>query len=121
MLSDNLGDHFGYRMIYLTGMALFVIGSVVNAVAPNEYVIFAWHFQFLVGSGPVGFVLGLLVGGALSHQRSAKKVDVVGFFLVKSGFILLIYALSDGQWHLARGPVTVVVGGVVIAAFMLWS
>jgi hypothetical protein len=40
---------------------------------------------------------------------------------VNSGLILLIYALSDGQWHLARGPATLVIGVALVGAFLLWQ
>ncbi|CAO3690960.1 unnamed protein product [Umbelopsis ramanniana] len=181
--AGKLGDLYGYRIIYLAGMLLFGVASIVNAVAPNQYVLFVFRaiqglgaactvpngialiansyedenarriaLSVFGGSGPVGFVVGLILGGVLSYtigwrwifyisaicsfvmfflaflyvpdfqnEGSAESVDIIGFFLVTSGFILIIYALSDGQWHLARDPVTLVIGVLLIAAFMAWQ
>jgi EmrB/QacA subfamily drug resistance transporter len=181
--AGKLGDLYGYRIIYLAGMILFLVTSVIIAVSPNEYVLFVFRaiqglgaactvpnaialiansyedenarriaLSTFGGSGPIGFVVGLILGGVLSstigwrwifyisaicsfvmfilaflyvpdfrHEGSAEKVDILGFFLITSGFILLIYALSDGQWHLARDPVTLVIGVLLIAAFLLWQ
>ncbi|KAH8553231.1 major facilitator superfamily domain-containing protein [Umbelopsis sp. PMI_123] len=181
--AGKLGDLYGYRIIYLAGIIVFLVSSIVNAVSPNEYVLFVFRaiqglgaactvpnaialiansyedenarriaLSTFGGSGPVGFVVGLILGGVLSftigwrwifyisaicslvmfilaflyvpdfrNEGSAEKVDVLGFLLVTSGFILIIYALSDGQWHLARDPVTLVIGVILIAAFLVWQ
>jgi MFS family permease len=181
--AGKLGDLYGYRLLYLGGLALFAITSVINAVSPNQYMLFVFRalqglaaactvpnaialvansfedeharriaLSTFAGSGPIGFTIGLILGGVLTftigwrwifyisaicslvmfimaflyvpnftHGESAGKVDVLGFFLVTSGFILIIYALSDGQWHLARDPVTLVIGVLLIAAFLFWE
>ncbi|CAO3662130.1 unnamed protein product [Umbelopsis vinacea] len=181
--AGKLGDLYGYRIIYLSGLAMFAVTSVVNAVAPNQYVLFVFRalqglaaactvpnaialvansfedenerriaLSTFAGAGPIGFTIGLVLGGVLSytigwrwifyisaicsllmfvlallfvpnfaHEGEGEKVDVLGFFLATSGFILLIYALSDGQWHLARDPVTLVIGVLLIAAFLAWE
>jgi EmrB/QacA subfamily drug resistance transporter len=181
--AGKLGDLYGYRLVYLIGMALFAVTSLVNAVSPNQYVLFVFRalqglgaactvpnaialiansykdeksrgraLSTFAGAAPIGFILGLILGGILSYtigwrwifyisaicslvmfiigflyvpnftnDGEADKVDVVGFFLVTSGFILIIYALSDGQWHLARDPVTLVIGVVLIATLLFWE
>ncbi|KAG2186477.1 hypothetical protein INT44_002699 [Umbelopsis vinacea] len=181
--AGKLGDLYGYRIIYLSGILLLSIASIICAVSPNEYVLFVFRaiqglgaactmpnaialiansyedeyarriaLSTFAGSGPIGFVIGLILGGVLSftigwrwifytpaicsfvmlilaflyvpdfrHEGSSEKVDVLGFLLVTSGFILIIYALSDGQWHLARDPITLIIGVLLIVAFLLWQ
>lgn len=181
--AGKLGDLYGYRLVYLMGMVIFFVTSIVNAVSPNEYLLFVFRalqglgaactvpnaialvansyededarriaLSVFGGSGPIGFVVGLILGGVLSstigwrwifyisaicsfimfilaflyvpdfrHEGSAEKVDVLGFALITSGFILIIYALSDGQWHLARDPVTLVIGVLLVVAFLVWQ
>lgn len=181
--AGKFGDLYGYRIIYLVGIVLFLAASIVIGISPNQYVLFVFRaiqglgaactipnaialvansyedererriaLSVFGGSGPIGLTLGLVLGGALTssigwrwiyfisaiasfimlilavlyvpnftHEGSAEKVDMVGFFLVISGFTLLIYALSDGRWHLARGPVILVVGVILIAIFMAWQ
>jgi hypothetical protein len=50
-------------------------------------------------------------------QEDAEKVDVIGFLLETSCFILIIFALSGGPWHLASDPVTLIIGVLIIIAF----
>lgn len=182
--AGKLGDLYGYRLVYLSGMALFAVTSLINAVSPNQYVLFVFRaiqglgaactvpnaialiansykdeksrglaLSTFAGAAPIGFIVGLILGGILSYtigwrwifyisaicslamfiigflyvpnfprdEEAADKVDVVGFFLVTSGFILIIYALSDGQWHLARDPVTLALGVALIAILLFWE
>ncbi|OZJ03591.1 hypothetical protein BZG36_03034 [Bifiguratus adelaidae] len=182
--AGKLGDLFGYRRVFIIGLAIFGITSLINGLSPNEYMLFVFRalqglgaactvpnaiaivantFSYSEGSqrkalsayggsGAVGFVLGLIIGGVLAgtagwrwifyisallslamfilavlflpdfaREREAEKIDFLGFFLIVGGFILLIYALSDGQWHLARDPVTLVIGVILIAAFLIWQ
>jgi EmrB/QacA subfamily drug resistance transporter len=181
--AGKLGDMYGYRVIYLAGLAIFGITSLINGLSPNQYVLFVFRaFQGLAaactipngialiancfededarrkalstfgGSGPIGFTIGIILGGVLSYtigwrwifyisaicsflmfvlaglyvpnftkENSTEKVDILGFLLVTCGFILVIFPLSDGQWKLARDPVTLVVGVLLIAAFILWE
>ncbi|KAH8553242.1 major facilitator superfamily domain-containing protein [Umbelopsis sp. PMI_123] len=181
--AGKFGDLYGYRIIYLAGIIIFLVASVVNGISPNKYVLFVFRaiqglgaactipnaialvansyederprriaLSVFGGSGPIGLTLGLILGGALSftigwrwifyisaifsfimfilaflyvpdfrHEGSAEKVDMLGFFLAISGFTLFIYALSDGQWYLARDPVTLVIGVILIAVFMVWQ
>ncbi|KAI9290326.1 major facilitator superfamily domain-containing protein [Umbelopsis sp. AD052] len=181
--AGKLGDLYGYRIIYLAGMLLFLVASIVNAVSPNPYMLFVFRaiqglgaactipnaialiansyndhdarrmaLSIFGGSGAFGLSIGLILGGVLSstigwrwiffvsgicsflmfilallyvpdfrHEGTAEKIDMFGFLLVISGFVLLIYALSDGQWHLARDPATLVIGVIIITAFMVWQ
>ncbi|KAG2186478.1 hypothetical protein INT44_002700 [Umbelopsis vinacea] len=183
MPAGKLGDLYGYRIVYLSGLLIFMVASIICGVAPNEYVLFVFRalqgfgaactvpnaialiansytddrsrgiaISIFGGSGTVGFTLGLILGGVLSsavgwrwifyitaiaslimlipafifvpdfrHEGSAEKIDMLGFFLITSGFVLIIYALSDGQWHLARDPVTLVIGVLLIIGFLLWQ
>ncbi|CAM0141322.1 hypothetical protein VKS41_003975 [Umbelopsis sp. WA50703] len=181
--AGKFGDLYGYRVIYLAGIILFLVASVVIGIAPNKYVLFVFRavqglgaactipnaialvansydderarriaLSVFGGSGPIGLCLGLILGGALSssigwrwiyyisaiasfimlilaflyvpnftHEGSAEKVDMFGFFLAISGCTLFIYSLSDGRWHLAREPVILVIGVVLISVFVLWQ
>lgn len=183
MPAGKLGDLYGYRIVYLCGLFVFMIASVICGLAPNEYVLFVFRamqgfgaactvpnaialiansytedrsrgiaISIFGGSGTVGFAVGLVLGGVLSsaigwrwifyitaicsllmlipafifvpdfrHEGSTEKIDMLGFFLITSGFILIIYALSDGQWHLARDPVTLTIGVLLIVGFLMWQ
>ncbi|KAG2171558.1 hypothetical protein INT43_008284 [Umbelopsis isabellina] len=181
--AGKLGDIYGYRMVYLLGLSLFALTSLLNAVSPNQYALFVFRaiqglaaacviptgialianicedederrlgFSLFGSSGPIGLVIGIILGGVLSssigwrwifyvsaicslamlilaglfvsdskNEKTEEKVDMVGFSLVTSGFILIIFALSDGQWHLARDPVTLIIGVLLIIAFLVWQ
>jgi EmrB/QacA subfamily drug resistance transporter len=181
--AGKLGDIYGYRSIFLTGMALFALTSLINAVSPNQYVLFVFRalqglaaacnipngialitnsvddedsrrkaLSMFGGSGPIGFCIGIIFGGILSNtigwrwifyisaicsaltfmlgylyipnppkESEAGSIDFIGFFLITAGFIFIIFPLSDGQWKLARDPVTLVIGVLLLAAFLAWE
>lgn len=122
MPASKLGDLFGYRMIYLSGTSLFLVGTIVNPVAPNEYVLFVFTaihgldeactvpnaIALIVnsfaderavgialgtfgGCDPLGFVLGLIIGGVLLFTIERRWIfyisTVCSFIMFLAAFL----------------------------------
>jgi EmrB/QacA subfamily drug resistance transporter len=74
LLGGGLGDHFGRRRIFLLGLILFTVASVLCAAAPT----FAW---LLAGRGAQGVGAALLMpnslailGGAFSGEERGRAI-----------------------------------------------
>ncbi|KAH8553241.1 major facilitator superfamily domain-containing protein [Umbelopsis sp. PMI_123] len=143
MPAGKLGDLYGYRIIYLaeliansytgdhlrtvaisvyggSGTVGFAIGLIFGGVLSST-IGWRWIFYVTAICSLDTSILAFLYVPDLRHEGSTEKVDVLGFLLITSGFILVIYTISDRQWHLARDPVTQVIGVLLIVAFLLWQ
>jgi EmrB/QacA subfamily drug resistance transporter len=74
LLGGGLGDHFGRRRLFVSGLALFTLSSIVCALAPS----LAW---FLVGRGFQGLGASLLMpnslailGGAFAGEARGRAI-----------------------------------------------
>src|ERR1700686_2721054 len=94
LVGGSLGDHFGRRRIYATGIALFALASVACGFAPNiTFLIIARAVQGVGGA--------LLVPGSLAiigaYFESEKRGRAIGTW---SGFTSITSALGPvlGGW-----------------------
>lgn len=99
ILAGSLGDRFGRRRVFMTGTSLFVVGSVLCALAPN---------------------LGALVGSRAMQGVGGAMMNPVAMSIITNVFTdPRDRAKAIGVWSaafgvsMAAGPV---VGGLLISA-----
>ncbi|MFI0424480.1 MFS transporter [Spongiactinospora sp. 9N601] len=95
-----LGDRYGRKRVFLTGVALFTLGSAICAVAPSPLVLIAG--RFVQGAGAAVAVPGTLSLIAQSYPDPARRAKVIGGWGTVAGVAGL------------TGPV---LGGLLVNAF----
>ncbi|KZT06091.1 efflux transporter [Laetiporus sulphureus 93-53] len=104
------------------------IGSAIGGVL-TQLTDKTWRstFWFLTGISALTFV-----GGALSFDKDQpssetdRRIDWLGAFLVTSGLVLLVFALSDGsvapnEWNTPYIIATLILGPLLLLAYVAWE
>lgn len=123
LIGGAAGDRFGLRNVFSLGIAVFVVASLVCAVAPNA--------QFLIAARALqGFGAALMVPGSLAiiakaypREQRGKAIGLWSSFSslttilgpVIGGFVLT--SLGEWSWRLVFA-INLPLGGVALA--LLW-
>ncbi|WP_424188051.1 MFS transporter [Actinokineospora sp. G85] len=103
MLSGRLGDLFGKRRVYLSGLAVFIAASVACAFAQSQLVLVAARFfQGVGGALTSAVILGMIVTMFPEPDKRAKAIGAYGFITSSGGSLGLVLggALTDGlDWN----------------------
>jgi EmrB/QacA subfamily drug resistance transporter len=118
LVGGSLGDQFGRRRIYVLGLGLFGVTSVLCGVAPNsEVLIFARALQGLAGA--------LLVPGSLaiiaSAFQGAERGRAVGTWTAWTGIATVLGPAGGGlliEWFSWRAIFLVNVPLIVLTMWM---
>jgi EmrB/QacA subfamily drug resistance transporter len=103
-----------------------ILGPVLGGIVLNS-LSWPWLFLINVPIGAVGLVLAFLwlPKDAPAAGASRAKLDIVGLVLVAPALATLLYGLSEASAHGGFGNtevwVPVVIGAVLLAAFILWA
>ncbi|ANY10474.1 MFS transporter [Pseudonocardia sp. HH130630-07] len=72
IVSARLGDRYGYRRMFVTGMALFILASIGAAAAPNAWLLLSGRLAQGLGSGLMApQILSLIQSALPAHRRPA--------------------------------------------------
>ena len=119
LLAGRFGDLLGQRRVFLTGLGVFIVASLLCGLAANQTVLVAARFvQGLGGALTSAVVLGMIVTMFPEPAELAKAIGVYGFVASAGGSIGLLAggALTSAiGWHWIFF-VNVPVG--VVAAFL---
>jgi len=103
LLGGRLGDYFGHRRMFLSGIALFTAASLVCGVANSQWLLIsARAVQGLGGAVVSAIALSLIIDLFTEETERAKAMGVYGFVCAAGGSLgvlaggLLTSALS---WH----------------------
>src|SRR5262245_13311411 len=103
LLGGRLGDYFGHRRLFLNGIALFTVASVVCGFANSQGMLIAARaVQGLGGAVVSAIALSLIIDLFTEEGERAKAMGVYGFVCAAGGSIgvlaggLLTSVLS---WH----------------------
>jgi EmrB/QacA subfamily drug resistance transporter len=103
LLAGRLGDLLGQRRIFLIGLAVFTIASVLCATAQTQGMLIAARFvQGIGGALSSAVVLGMIVTMFPEPREQAKAIGVYGFVASAGGSIGLLAggALTEAiNWH----------------------
>ena len=101
-LSGFLGDRFGYKQTYLTGLSIFVIGSMLCGVAPNLPLLIAARALQGIGGGialPLGAAL-LLRTFPVAEQGMALGIFGIASLVAPAvGPILGGFLVDQNLWR----------------------
>jgi EmrB/QacA subfamily drug resistance transporter len=103
LLAGRLGDLLGQRRVFLTGLAIFTLASLVCAVSANqEMLVVARFVQGVGGALASAVILGMIVTMFPEPGAQAKAIGVYGFVASAGGSIGLLLGgvLTDAiSWH----------------------
>jgi EmrB/QacA subfamily drug resistance transporter len=103
LLAGRLGDLIGRRRVFLIGIAIFSVASLLCATAQSQEVLIAARFiQGAGGALTSAVVLGMIVTMFPEPREQAKAIGVYGFVASAGGSIGLLAGgvLTDLiNWH----------------------
>ena len=103
LLSGRLGDLIGRRRVFLIGLAVFTVASLLCAVAQTQEMLVAARFiQGVGGALASAVVLGMIVTMFPEPRDQAKAIGVYGFVASAGGSIGLLAGgvLTEAiNWH----------------------
>jgi EmrB/QacA subfamily drug resistance transporter len=103
LLSGRIGDLIGQRRIFLIGVGVFTLASVLCATAQTqEMLIVARFVQGVGGALTSAVILGMIVNMFPEPREQAKAIGVYGFVASAGGSIGLLAggALTQAiNWH----------------------
>ncbi len=103
LLSGRLGDLLGRKNIFLAGLAVFVLASLLCGVAQSQEVLVAARFiQGVGGAMTSAVVLGMIVTMFPEPRDQAKAIGVFAFVASAGGSIGLLAGgiLTESiNWH----------------------
>jgi EmrB/QacA subfamily drug resistance transporter len=103
LLAGRLGDLIGRRRIFLTGLGVFTVASLLCGAAQSQEMLVAARFvQGLGGAMTSAVVLGMIVTMFPEPREQAKAIGVYGFVASAGGSIGLLAGgvLTESiNWH----------------------
>ncbi len=103
LLAGRFGDLLGQRRVFLVGLAVFTVSSMLCAVSVNQGMLIAARFvQGAGGALASAVVLGMIVTMFPEPREQAKAIGVYGFVASAGGSIGLIAGgiLTEAiSWH----------------------
>jgi EmrB/QacA subfamily drug resistance transporter len=103
LLAGRIGDLIGQRRIFLIGLAIFTVSSLLCAVSQSEGMLIAARFvQGVGGALSSAVILGMIVTMFPEPREQAKAIGVFGFVASAGGSIGLIAGgiLTQAiSWH----------------------
>jgi EmrB/QacA subfamily drug resistance transporter len=103
LLAGRIGDLIGQRRIFLIGLTVFTVASLLCATAQSQAVLIGARFvQGVGGALTSAVILGMIVTMFPERREQAKAIGVYGFVASAGGSIGLLAggALTEAiNWH----------------------
>lgn len=120
----RLGDIFGIRRIFLTGLA-GVAGPLLGGWLVSSHAFgIGWRAIFMINV-PIGIVLALAARTVVPSTRSehARRLDLPGTILATAGVLCLVFPLIEGRpagWPLWAW-LMLAAAPILLATFAIWQ
>src|SRR5829696_7185210 len=103
LLAGRLGDLVGRRRVFMIGLTIFTVASLVCGLAQSQGVLIAARFtQGVGGAMTSAVILGMIVTMFPEPKEQAKAIGIYGFVASAGGSIGLLAGgiLTEGiNWH----------------------
>ena len=103
LLAGRLGDLIGRKSIFMSGLAVFTVASLLCGVAQSQEVLVGARFvQGIGGAMPSAVVLGMIVTMFPKPREQAKAIGVYAFVASAGGSIGLLAGgvlTQSINWH----------------------
>lgn len=91
LLAGRLGDLFGRKRIFLAGLGLFLLASILCALARTPEMLVAARFlQGVGGAGITGVALAMIVTACRNAEETGKAIGTYSFAQAAGGSIGLL-------------------------------
>ena len=99
-LYGKLSDIYGRRIVLLSGIATFVVGSLACAVAPTMFLLIAARaLQGMGGGGLISLAQTIIADVVAPRERGRYQVYIAGVFMLSSLLGPLLGGLLTQYWH----------------------
>ena len=96
-----LSDKFGRRHILFFGLVIFIVGSVIAALADNIYMLLIG--RFLQGAGAIGSVVSAMIADLVKEEQRAHAMAIMGGTIAMSFAAAMIIApIVGGNWGIDK-------------------
>jgi EmrB/QacA subfamily drug resistance transporter len=103
LLAGRLGDLIGRKSVFMTGLGIFIVASLLCGIAQSQEVLVAARFiQGVGGALTSAVVLGMIVTMFPEPREQAKAIGVYGFVASAGGSVGLLAGgvLTQAiNWH----------------------
>ena len=96
-----LSDKFGRRHILFFGLVIFIVGSVIAALADDIYMLLIG--RFLQGAGAIGSVVSAMIADLVKEEQRAHAMAIMGGTIAMSFAAAMIIApIVGGNWGIDK-------------------
>jgi EmrB/QacA subfamily drug resistance transporter len=124
LLAGRMGDLVGRKRVFLAGVLLFTLASVICGLAPKPALLVAARLaQGLGGALSAGVVIAIIVTGFPAPRERAQAMSVFAFTIAGGGSLGLLaggFLTQALSWHwvffinLPIGLATLIAGAILI-------
>ena len=92
-----MSDKFGRKPVLFFGLIIFIVGSVIAALADNIYMLLIG--RFLQGAGAIGSVVSAMIADVVKEEQRAHAMAIMGGTIALSFAAAMIIApVMGGNW-----------------------
>jgi len=96
-----MSDKFGRRHILFFGLLIFIVGSVIAALADDIYMLLIG--RFLQGAGAIGSVVSAMIADLVKEEQRAHAMAIMGGTIAMSFAAAMIIApIVGGNWGIDK-------------------
>jgi len=97
----TMSDKFGRKQVLFFGLIIFIIGSIISALADNIYMLLIG--RFLQGAGAIGSVVSAMIADLVKEEQRAHAMAIMGGTIAMSFAAAMIIApIVGGNWGIDK-------------------